>query len=247
MIYKDFDLPVRHQPRGVDYVPPKARDEEEIARRRIRPAGTLMADEQCDGIAITADILAGLEDPADLAFASRLLGASALNTSWYLFARGAHVMRRRLKLPVLTVPEDDIRPDTLELIQARDHRLEDVRGRARTYASLVAFDFGEHLLDNHRRNLGRNIGNSALSIATVDLGDVFTFGSSDDFEVQDAVRRRALRTLTDARELGVDLHTVPSLAQLPNPDSDLSVFWRRNAPNGALTAYEQAYEEKAAA
>lgn len=246
MIFKDFDLPVRHQPKGADYVPPKARDEEEIARRRIRPAGTLMADEQCDGVAITADILSGLEDPADLAFASRLLGASALNTSWYLFARNAPVMRRRLKLPVLTVPVDDVRPDTLELIQARDRRLEDVSGRSRTYASIVAFGFGEMLLDNHRTRLGRNIGNSALAIASVDLGDVFTFGSSDDFEVQDAVRRRALRTLTDARELGVELHTVPSLAQLANPDSDLSVFWRRNAPNGALIAYERAYEELAA-
>ena len=247
MIFKDFDLPVRHRPKGADYVPPKARDEEEIARRRIRPAGTLMADEQCDGIAITADILGGLEDPDDLAFASRLLGASALNTSWYLFARNAPVMRRRLKLPVLTVPADDVRPDTLELIQARDLRLEDVSGRSRTYASIVAFNFGEHLQENHRINLGRNIGNSALSIATVDLGDIFTFGSTDDFEVQDAVRRRALRTLTDARELGSELHTIPSLAQLPNPDSDLSVFWRRNAPNGALTAYEEAYESRAAA
>lgn len=246
MIYKDFDLPVRHQPKGLDYVPPKARDEEEAMRRRLMPAGTLMADQQCDGIAITADILTGLEDPRDLAFASRLLGASALNTSWYLFARNASVMRRRLKLPNLTVPEDDVRPDTLELIQSRDLRLEDVRGRSRTYASIVAFGFGEMLLDNHRNRLGRNIGNSALAIATVDLGDVFTFGSSDDFEVQDAVRRRALRTLTDARELGVELHTAPSLAQLADPDSDLSVFWRRNAPNGALMAYEQAYEERAA-
>ncbi len=246
MIYKDFDLPTRFQPKGTDYVPPKARDEEEIERRRRVPTGTLMADQQCDGIAITADILARLEDPADLAFASRLLGASALNTSWYLFARGAHVMRRRLKLPLLVAPEDDIRPDTIELVQRRDQRLEDVSGRARTYASLVAFNFGEHLLDNHRRNLGRNVGNSALSIATVDLGDIFTFGSTDDFEVQDAVRRRALRTLTDARELGSELHTIPSLAQLPNPDSDLSVFWRRNAPNGALVAYEAAYESQAA-
>lgn len=247
MIYKDFDLPVRHQPKGADYVPPKARDEEDIERRRKMPPGTLMADQQCDGVAITADILARLEDPADLAFASRILGASALNTSWYLFAKKSTVMRRRLKLPLLVVPEDDIRPDTIELVQARDQRLDDVQGRAQTYASIVALDFSERLLENHRRSLGRNIGSSALMIATVDLGDIFTFGSTDDFEVQDAVRRRALRTLTDARELGVDLHTVPSLAQLPNPDSDLSVFWRRNAPNGALTAYEEAFEKRAAA
>jgi hypothetical protein len=37
--------------------------------------------------------------------------------------------------------------------------------------------------------------------------------------------------------------THPSLAQLSDPDSDLSVFWRRQAPNGAYEALEWAHEE----
>lgn len=245
-MYKDFDLPTTLQAKGAEYIPPKARDEAEIDRRKRLPRGTLLAEQQRDGVAITADILESLEYPEDLAFASRVLGASALNTSWYLFAKGAPVMRRRLKLPLLTVPHEDVRPDTLELIQARDTRLAQVRDHANTYSQMVSFSLGELALEDRRTVLGRQLGNTALAIATVDLGDAFTFSTVDDFSVQAAVRRRALRTLRDARELGVDIHTVPTLAQLANPDSDLSVFWRRNAPNGALRAYEEAYEQRAA-
>jgi len=245
-MYKDFDLPTNHQAKGEPYVPPKARDSYEIERRHNLPAGTLLAEQQRDGVAISADILSVIEDPRSLAFASRLLGASALNSSWYLFADGASVMRRRLKLPLLTVPEDDIRPDTLELAQVRDERLRQVRDHANTYAQMVSFALSELALEDRRTVLGRQVGNSALAIATVDLGDLFTFGYGDDFRVQDTVRRRSLRTLRDSRELGTELHTVPSLAQLANPDSDLSVFWRRNAPDGALDAYESAYEQLAA-
>lgn len=245
-MYKDFDLPTNLQAKGADYVPPKARDEVEIARRKRLPSGTLLAEQQRDGVAITAEILAQLERQEDLAFASRLLGASALNTSWYLFAEGAPVMRRRLKLPLLATPIQDVRPDTLDLIQARDTRLLQARDHASTYAQMVSFALNELALEDRRTILGRQLGNGALAIATVDLGDVFTFSAEDDFTVQDVVRRRSLRTLRDARELGAELHTIPSLAQLANPDSDLAVFWRRTAPNGALRAYEDAYEQLAA-
>lgn len=245
-MYRDFDLPTNLEAKGAPYVPPKARDEAEIERRRKLPKGTLLAEQQRDGVAISADILAAIEDPESLRFASRLLGASALNSSWYLFAEGAPVMRRRLKLPLLTEPGIDVRPDTLELIQARDARLNQVRDRANTYAQMVSFNLAKVALIDNRTVLGRQVGNTALAIATVDLGDTFTFSAADDFEVQDVVRERSLATLRDARELGADLHTTPSLAQLANPDSDIAVFWRREAPTGALTAYHDAYEQYAA-
>ncbi len=111
-MYKDFDLPTNHQAKGEDYIPPKARQADEIERRRRLPSGTLLAEQQRDGIAISAEALARLEREEDLQFASRILGASALNTSWYLFAKGAPVMRRRLKLPVLATPEPEFRPNT---------------------------------------------------------------------------------------------------------------------------------------
>lgn len=245
-MYKDFDLPSRIEAKGAPYVPPKARDDDEIERRRRLPTGTLLAEAQRDGVAIAADILADMEDPADLAFASRLLGASALNTSWYLFAEGAPVMRRRLKLPLLATEGDIVRPDTIELVQARDRRLAEARRRADTHTQMVAFALAEAARDDSATNLGRLVGNTGLSIATVDLGDVFTFGQGDNFEVQDAVRERSLQTLRDARELGIELHTIPSLAQLADPDSDLSVFWRRQAPNGAYRAYCDAIDRRAA-
>lgn len=241
-MYKDFDLPSNHEANGADYIPPKARDEAEIERRHRLPTGTLMAEQQCDGIAISADILAGLERDEDLAFASRILGASALNTSWYLFAKGAPVMRRRLKLPVLASVDPELQPDAEQLTKQRDLSLRQAKARADRHTSMVAFGLRELALEDSKTLLGRHVGNAALKIATVDLGRQAT----DSFVIQDMVRRRALRTLSDARELGADIHSVPSLAQLANPDSDLSVFWRRNAPNGALRAYEAAYESFAA-
>lgn len=245
-MYKDFDLPTTLQAKGADYVPPKARDEDEIARRKRLPSGTLLAEQQRDGVAITGDILAQLERQEDLEFASRLLGASALNSSWYLFAQGAPVMRRRLKLPMLANPLPGMRPISAELAIARDQRLTQVKQKAETHAQMVAFGLSELAVDDNTVILGRSLGNTALAIATVDLGDQVWANNTDDFAVQDLVRRRSLRTLKDARELGSELHTIPSLAQLANPDSDLAVFWRRTAPNGALNAYEAAYEQRAA-
>ncbi len=246
IMYKDFDLPTNHQAKGADYVPPRAREADEIERRRRLPSGTLLAEQQRDGVAISAETLAQLESEEDLQFASRILGASALNTSWYLFAKGAPVMRRRLKLPLLATPLPEDRPDSVLLKKQRDVRLDQARHRADTHAAMVAFSLNELALEDNRTVLGRQIGNTALAIATVDLGDHARFSSPDDFELQNLVRRRSLRTLRDARELGSELHTIPSLAQLANPDSDLAVFWRRNAPNGALSAYEAAYESLAA-
>lgn len=245
-MYKDFDLPSTMQFKGEPYIPPKTRHADEAERRRRLPSGTILAEAQRDGVAIAAEILTEIEEPESLGFASRLLGASALNTSWYLFAEGAPVMRRRLKLPLLAAPEGIIRPDTISLVQARNRRLAEVRHRADTYAQMVGFALAEAAQSDSATELGRLVGNTALSIATVDLGDLFTFGQGDDFTVQEAVRRRSLQTLRDARVLGLDLHTVPSLAQLADPDSDLSVFWRRNAPNHAYRAYCDAVDQRAA-
>ncbi len=241
-MYKDFDLPTNHQAKGADYIPPKARDEAEIERRHRLPTGTLLAEQQCDGIAISADTLSVLERGEDLAFASRILGASALNTSWYLFAKGAPVMRRRLKLPVLASYDPELQPDTDQLVQQRNLSLSQAKSRADRHTAMVSVGLRELALEDSKTLLGRHVGNAALKIATVDLARQ----SRDGFEIQDIVRRRALRTLRDARELGGEIHTVPSLAQLANPDSDLSIFWRRNAPDGALSAYQSAYEAFAA-
>lgn len=48
--------------------------------------------------------------------------------------------------------------------------------------------------------------------------------------------------MESARERAAEIGVNPSLAQLGDVDSPLSVYWRRHAPNGAFDAYMEALE-----
>ena len=236
--YKDFDLTSTHI---VDnhYVPPKARRSDEIARRHSLPRGTVLLEKQRDGISIASDILQQDYDQPDKDFIIETLGASALNTSWYTFAQSAPVMRRRLKLPELADDQADwreTRPGLLVKIReglvGATHMAEKVR------MSHV------NRLETRRQTtlLGRQLGNVSLKIASLPIAN--TAMGQSAFDIQEAARLRSLEALETARTFAdrtLGLH--PSIAQLADPDSPLSVYWRRNAPNEAHNAYEQALEE----
>ncbi len=236
--YKDFDLTRVHI---VDkhYVPPKARRPDEIARRHSLPRGTVLLEKQRDGISIASDILQQDYDRPDEDFIIETLGASALNAGWYTFAQGAPVMRRRLKLPELADDDADWRETRSGLlVKIREglvgatHMAESVR------ISHV------NRLETHRQAalLGRQLGNVSLKLTSLPIANA-PMGQSA-FDIQDAARLRSLDALETARTFAdrtLGLH--PSIAQLADPDSPLSVYWRRNAPDGAYNAYEQALEE----
>jgi hypothetical protein len=241
-IRKDFDLPTMHLG-GEHYTPPKARDEQEIERRHGMPRGLLIAEQQQLGVRVAASILYLLEDKESVRFSSRLLAASGMNTAWYEFANRAEreVMRRRLKLPLLIAGRPEWRPNSEEL--RRDASTGFAEAAVSATKVMKAIEFSSPRKRDFDTELGRTIGKASLTTACIGLGDkVHNNYRLDDADVQMLVRRQGLSALRDARSLGTELGSNPSIAQLANPDSDLAVYWRRNAPNEAIGALTLATE-----
>jgi hypothetical protein len=244
-IYRDFDLPTKHLTGEDHFLPPKARDETEIERRQSLPPGTILLEHQHAGIRIAARILSRLVEPNDIEFSSEILAASGLNTAWYLSGQRAPVQRRRLKLEELATEDPEQRPTTYMLIQNAQSDFELAQSQSQQLIELHLSSVPT--IDKQRKVLGRTIGHGALTLSCASLGDQIGYDELQltDFELQDLARRRGLNALEQARTLAELIGTPPSLAQLGNADSDLSVYWRRQAPNGALDAYEQARAEVA--
>lgn len=229
--YTHFDLPKQHLSEQSHYVPPAARNLAEVARRRQLPAGTLLKEQQLGGMVVARDVLATVNPGIDTAFASRMIGMAMLNTSWYIFGKDAPgVMRRRLLLP-----------------KASDEPVM-TRSAAATRAKILegldtGIELAEQVVDQHKkrrvshataRAFGRHIGNVSLLCAV--LGDGQRTMTGPVFAVQEHARTEALELLDNSRqifEITGDAH--PSVAQLADTDSPLSVYWRRSAPDGAYT------------
>lgn len=240
-IYKDFDLPTKHLD-GRHFVPAKARDEEEIERRRKLVPGVLLAERQEHGLAIASTVLKLVKDKESIDFSGRVLAASGLNTAWYGFARGAEyeVMRRRLKLPFLAVQKPEYRETSSEILYNAAYEFSEARGAAEKVKT--ALEVQSPRVEQFKKTLGRTIGKASLTLACVDLGNKLIEHPLSSIDTQILVRERSLRALNDARTLGNDIGLSPSIAQLAEPDSHLSVYWRREAPDGAVRAYKEAVE-----
>ncbi len=229
------------------FVPAKARDEAEIERRRSLQPGVLLAEHQERGLAVASTILKFVKDPASIAFSARILPAAGLNSAWYGFARGAEyeVMRRRLKLPYLAVQAEEIRQTSDDLLYDAGYRFGEARDTAKMLATSI--DQQSPKTDQYKRSLGRQVGKASLVLACVELGDRLVEQPLSSIDTQTLVRERSLRALNDARTLGSEIGLPPSIAQLADPDSHLSVYWRRESPTGAMRAYETAVELQLAA
>lgn len=232
--YKTFDLPTRHIS-GSHYIPPRTRNPEEAERRHYLPRGTILLEHQQAGIAMTRDILGSLEQPEDRAFAARVFGASALNASWYSYAQGADVMRRRLALPILADDTMSFRETKAGLREKTEDHLAQLEADA---AVAVDHHRAHRLGFREQRRLGRRLGDTALYLGLSTLQTVPQGVSA--FEAQQLARDQSLEVLEAARDMVHEIGISPSLAQLPDHDSPLSVYIRREAPDGFFTAFERA-------
>lgn len=246
-LYRDFDLPTKHLEETKHFIPAKARDEAEITRRRDLAPGTLLAEQQERGVAVATTIIKLVTEPNDIAFSARLLSAAGLNTAWYSFARGAEneVMRRRLKLPFLAAhqplgQELPVRPNTDDLIQETAYLFSEAR--ASGLGLVDAIQCNPVRAERLRKAFGRQVGKASLTLACVELGDQLQSPLIGAVDTQKLVRGQCLQALEDARTLGHQIGLPPSIAQLADPDSHLSVYWRREAPNQAVDAYHRSTE-----
>lgn len=239
--FKKFDLPVKHlEGEGEHYIPPKARDAEEIARRRQLAPGVLMAEMQLKGIKIARSILELIMDEEDTLFTTKTLGAAALNTAWYNFAQGAKdVMRRQLTLPPYDEYGEDVDKafiigDAAEQMCVAEHE-----------ASLMVREGHEkrRLYVARKKVIGVKLGDSALILASAPYADIIPH-INDPVYGQLLARRSALELLEDSRTLYKQVGSNPTLAQLADQDSPLSVYWRHQANDLAYSALELAKEFK---
>ncbi len=237
--YKDFDLSTEHL-NGRAYIPPFTRNETERQRRHLLPPGTIILEQQRRGLAISVALLERITEPQDLQFAARMIAMGAINSSWYLYGEHAPVMRRRLNLPELASAESDWRQDTQGLLVKTRH---DLVSATELAEATVATHINRASTQKIRSQLGRRVGNASLGLASLEVGT--TAQSLSAFAVQARARQEGLQLIEDARTLGDRTGTHPSIAQLADPDSDLAVLWRREAPNEAYTAFEWATEEVA--
>lgn len=243
--YRDFDLPVAHLSTNRDYVPPKTHDVAELARRRDLNPGTLRYEMQERGLIVARTILRELNEEEARMFASDLLAKAMLNSAWYSYAqRRTEVMRRRLKLPIML---HDHNRDA-DLLYGGTSAIVD---RAVGYAQqlVVAHEYMPERVDVRQHDVGRVMGNVGLRLAVFSpvLRGEFPAPklSDDDAPLNDSymqgqVRSIAMSTLTDARMMAGHAQVHPSIAQLADPYSPLSVHWYRNAPGSAQTAVKEA-------
>lgn len=232
-----FDLPVANLNQYVGhYVPPRARDEAEILRRKQNPKGSLILEMQADGVEIlnkTLEIIG--EDKEVVNRFAREIGGVCLNTAWYSYAnlplntsraKIDNVGRRRLEFPK-HARFDDAGEIYYETEVNNRHELEDGFKMSTNLAAKLekAHKSGR---DNNayilRKKFGHKIGNIGLRLAATHL--LGTIGKP--YDIQTGVRDAGLSAIHDSRELHEGAY--PTVAQLADSDSQLLVYLRRSSP-----------------
>jgi hypothetical protein len=235
--YRDFDLPKEHLNDTRHYVPPKTHDEAEIARRRELSSGTLLAETQKQGLVVARTILGNITDQDGLLFSARLIAAAGINTAWYSYAQNSSVMRRRLKLPIMTHGRSRNAQTTIE-----DASIALGRQIERADKLIIATDLRQRSRSDHQRRLGVGVGNVSLRLAMYEpvVMGMFPIAEEDEVLMQEQARSRCLEVLEDARTLHSVVGSHPSIAQLSDLYSHLSVYWYRHAPGSAQKAVQEA-------
>ena len=241
--FRHFDLPVDHLSREVHYVPPKARDAEEIERRQSLPSGVLLAKMQERGTAVAAKLIDFINDQEDESdFAPNTIAAAGLNTAWYNHAQGAQdVMRRRLWLPVhYRVPDEEDPISREELLYTGSEQLQE--GRVLAGFLMESVKARNSAIWSFKKKYARKVGNASLVLASVQVVDNVR-GSMDQYEQQWHARRGAMQALNASRNLYVATGANPTLAQLADKDSPLSVHIRREGSNLSVDGLESAHAD----
>ncbi len=235
---RNFDLPTKHinETDGANYVPPRAFEPQEIARRQGQRPGTLLREYQASGANVAKAVFDHpFTEPEDITYVRRKLAIPLLNSAWYSFADGTKTpdifMRRTLKLPVLADDNAEWRA-TKEYLTGRARQgLADTARLASTLALRYRQGYETTRLE---KNLGRTMGNTALTLVSLEHANA-PLGMSEQ-DIQNVVLLDASELLEDAQTSyeGTGVHA--SVAQFPDPYSPLSIDWRQNAPR-SLEAY----------
>ena len=234
--FSNFDLPRQHLGPEGHYVPPKARADAEIIRRRALPSGTLLLEQQQKGIEIAGKMFAIAAAGEERKYVAGMIALAAINTGWYAYAQGADdVMRRRLELPKMADHETDQRQTSEELTGLISQGLDAASKLAATVQTERAANRDRF---STMKSFGRCVGNVAL-LAAVDHHNAANI-SGNAYIVQKEVRDIALTTLESARQAVHTTGAHPSFAQFADLHGPQVTHLYNHAPNGVVEAFEQA-------
>lgn len=250
-----YDLPVANLNQNVGhYVPPKARSEREAMRRRNNPANTVILEAQTDGTYIlgkTFEYIA--DDERSGEYFAHVMGGVCLNTAWYSYANlhpdeiesaQDNVTRRRLELPKHIQIDDEGIPH-YETERNNYHAITDGLARAANLANLLEIAHREeHEIRKYRlrKQFGHLIGNVGLRLAATPL----IGARGEPYDIQTGVRNAGRDAIEKSREQYDGAY--PTVAQLTDLDSQLSVHLRRTAPtplhDALIAATAQIHKER---
>ncbi|OGL21888.1 hypothetical protein A2707_00855 [Candidatus Saccharibacteria bacterium RIFCSPHIGHO2_01_FULL_45_15] len=241
--YKNIDQPVvnLHESDGNHYIPPLSRDPDEITYLQDVPLGTKILAHQSTGLNVSHAVVEHpFQHESDRRFAFNELSKALFNSSWYLFAQGSQdVMRRRLLLPELADDDADWRETPAGLLA----RAQDSLGYAAELGQeLAVAHASERSTGRIRTKLGRQMGNSAILLSSIDF--VPAPRGQSAFDISYAQRLRSLDLLRESRTTSQQNTIFPSVAQIARSRSPLSVAWQDRAPqtNEAYRALDEAQD-----
>jgi hypothetical protein len=235
---RNFDLPAKHinETDGSNYVPPRARDPEEIARRQSLRPGSLIREFQASGAKVAEAIFNHpVTEPEDIMYIRHRLAIPLLNSAWYTFADSARTpdifMRRELKLPVLAKDEAEAEDSWRASKEFLLARVREGLTSTANLASRLSIQYQQgHELARVRteKKLGRTMGNTALTLISLQHANA-PLGMSEH-DIQNIVLLDASELLEAARISHEPTGVHESIAQFADPDSPLAVNWRKEAP-----------------
>lgn len=237
-----FELPNQER-LSQNYIPERARDELEIARRRAQ-AGThtLIHEEEARGIEIGSRVLQSIEDPNDRALFAKTLGSALLGSAGYLFDADTYLrMRHNVELAKVTDKEKVIEtPESFEVKVYRD------LAEAARISTLLAD------MRRERKPVGRlpiraaqAAGRAGLNLAIYPLHGFAS--DSNPKTVMESVFESSIDMSNNAIRLTGETGFVPTPAQLVTYKSPLGIHILRTAPNEVADRFEEVLEMRAVA
>jgi len=232
--------PSSERPQGIaPYIPRPARQGNEIKRRKSKRRGTLILEQQHQGMAIVA--LGTLETDGNKEAAEwAAYGATAcLGSGPYMF--NGDVMHRYVSLPMLAAEDIADRPSSDELRETAYLKLAEAAELAGKTVIAHEQRVSKKIFTRLAMRTGKTSVEAALMLACVPLGNITSDPGSylSNQDVQLMVRQTCMSALQATESLAIELGTYPSVAQLSDPLSPLAVALQTEGSNEAVKIYEK--------
>lgn len=236
-----FVQPISEQFANVpDFKPPRTRNQAEAARRKQNPAGTLILEQQLEGIEIVKRGLRLAGSIETAAAWSGVMACSLLGAGRY-HLDGTGQMRYA-KVPILGAKQPADRPDSGMLVEASLRKLE------------TTADFAGHLLVAHRIRLsgtkyreitlatGRHLVDAAFLLANIGNGDHTADPANEvsNREAQELAVDTCKQVVQTAGEIGIETQAYPTVAQLTDFRNPFPLEIWKAAPDQVADLYQKA-------